>query len=699
MMYSFLKKLSLTFAVTASAFLCGTTIGYVYPAGARAGETVQVIVGGQALWGSKTVCIEGGGVRLLKWQNAPGTFYAGCGEQGQWAKDYMRTIYSGGSRQPIRKNPKSFGVWRYNKFMEELDQLDPLMLSLACKGIFERPNSLQASPAIGQKVILTLKIDKDAKPGMRELRLTGTNGSLRTTNPLTFFISNVPEFQEQYYQMPPLKRNPVTFTIPSAVNGQIEPGEIDHFRFALKKGEKCHFVLWGRKLNPFIGDGVPGNFQPVLEVKDAAGKSLAFADDNYFDPDPVLNFQAPADGLYTLEIRDALYRGREDFVYRIDVKKGEYERAPVKAPQLGIPECCEHIAAQGPITLPMLVSGVISKPGEEKVFRFRAQKGEQVVAEIFARRLGSPLDSVISITAPDGRQIALNDDFPRPNIGLNMQHVDSYISFKAPATGVYSVKVGDTAKAGNADHVFFLRLDRPRPDFKVYLVPSAMWISPDTAADSVKVIVERLDGFKGEISFDLKNAPGFSIAGIKSIPAGADESQIAFSSSWVRHIEPVYPELYAVHGQTRRKVMGADAATQAFAYTHYVPARRFGFYRTWLHSSGERFRMDPKCNFRINLRKNQSASAEVIYIPSTVQKSPQTEFTLPDPPQGVSLKVQKLKNNRFKLIFTADGTAPQCSVNAQVKVKYTFKYYESRRKEWRTSVNTFYLPMLRITVR
>ena len=223
MMYSFLKKLSLTFAVTASAFLCGTTIGYVYPAGARAGETVQVIVGGQALWGSKTVCIEGGGVRLLKWQNAPGTFYAGCGEQGQWAKDYMRTIYSGGSRQPIRKNPKSFGVWRYNKFMEELDQLDPLMLSLACKGIFERPNSLQASPAIGQKVILTLKIDKDAKPGMRELRLTGTNGSLRTTNPLTFFINNVPEFQEQYYQMPPLKRNPVTFTIPSAVNGRASP--------------------------------------------------------------------------------------------------------------------------------------------------------------------------------------------------------------------------------------------------------------------------------------------------------------------------------------------------------------------------------------------------------------------------------------------------------------------------------------------
>ena len=115
---------------------------------------------------------------------------------------------------------------------------------------------------------------------------------MRCTNPLLFFVGKVPEFKEQYYQMPPLKRQPVEFTVPSAVNGQIEPGEVDHFKFRLKKGEKCHFALLGRKLNPFIGDGVPGNFQPVLEVKDAKGKSLAFADDNYFDPDPVLNFTA-----------------------------------------------------------------------------------------------------------------------------------------------------------------------------------------------------------------------------------------------------------------------------------------------------------------------------------------------------------------------------------------------------------------------
>ena len=697
-MNGFRKNIFVVAACATVSALCATTIGYIYPAGAKAGDTVQVIVGGQGYGNCRNVLVEGGGVTLLKWQSAPGTFYAGCGDQQNWAREYLRRVYSGNHTQPVRK-PGSYGTWRVNHFFEELDQLDPLMLSLACKGIFERPNSLQASPAISQRVVLTLKIDKNAKPGPREFRLVGNHNNLRCTNPLTFFIGNVPEFNEQYYQMPPLKRLPVEFTIPGVINGQIEPGEVDHFKFKLKKGESCYFQLWGRKLNPFIGDGVPGNFQPILEVKDQNGKSLAFADDNYFDPDPVLNFTAPADGLYFLEIRDALYRGRTDFVYRIDVKKGSYVRPAIAAPRLGIPESCEHVALKEVTTLPKLISGAITKPGEEKIFRFKAEKGQQVVAEIFARRLGSPLDSIISVYGPDGKQLAMNDDFPRPNIGLNMQHVDSYVRFKAPVSGVYTVKVTDTAGAGNADHVFYLRLDRPRPDFRVYLVPSAMWISPDTAADPVNVVVEKIDGFNGEISFELRNADNIKIAGINSIPAGADESRIAFSSAWVRRFEPVYPELYAVHGKVRRRVVGADSAMQAFAYTHYVPAKKFGFFRTWLHGNGERFKFDPKFNHRVTLKKGESKSVFVSYTHPKGLQSPVTEFTLPDPPKGVSFKAVKAKDKGYKLTFTAAKDAPVCNINTQVRVKYSVKYYDKRTKQWRTSVNTFHLPMIRLTVR
>ena len=52
---------------------------------------------------------------------------------------------------------------------------------------------------------------------------------------------------------------------------------------------------------------------------DAQGEEIACADHYRFDPDPVVSCVIPADGQYTVEITDALYRGREDFVYRISI--------------------------------------------------------------------------------------------------------------------------------------------------------------------------------------------------------------------------------------------------------------------------------------------------------------------------------------------------------------------------------------------
>jgi len=694
---AFLKFFLAGTCVLAGTWLSGVNLGYLYPAGAQAGTTVQIIIGGQGLWGYNQLSITGGGVTLVRLQYAPGTFYAGCGEQYVWVREYLTKVANGGSRQPLR-NDRNFGVWRYPGVLEQLDQLDPLMFSLACKGVFDRPNSLQASPAIAQKLVLTLRIAPDAEPGVREFRLLTAGGNLRATNPLRFYVGKAPEFREQEYQLPPLKRKPVLFTIPSAVNGQIEPGETDQFKFKLNKGEKVFFALKGRILNPYIGDGVPGNFQPVLEVKDETGKSLAFADDNYFDPDPVLNFTAPADGLYTLEIRDALYRGREDFVYRIDAVRGTWRRPPLPRPCPDLPEYCEHAAAAAKVLkLPLLISGTVSKPGEVKKFRFRAEKNQQVVAEVFARRQGSPLDSLLKILGPDGKEVACNDDFPRPNFGLNMQHVDSYICFKAPASGVYQVLLSDTAGAGGKDYGFFLRLDRPRPDFRVYAVPSAVPVSMDQGADQITVVAERMDGFKGEIFFELRNADNFKITGISSIPPGASESIIAFSTSWMHPPKnvPVFPELYACSGSIRHRVRGADSAMQAFAYTHYIPARKLLFLRCWLHGNADRFKADPKFAHRITLKRGGSAEYSVNYLPAKAHMEPRITFSLDV--KGVTLKTVR-KGDTFRLVFTAARDVPVCAVNAAVKVNYVYKYRE-RNGNVRTANNTFFLPPIRLTVR
>ena len=693
---TFLKRLLAGACLLAGTLLSGVNLGYLYPAGAQAGTTVQIVIGGQGLWGYNRLSITGGGVTLVRIQYAPGTFYAGCGEQYVWVREYLNEVANGGHRQPPR-NERNFGVWRYPGALEQLDQLDPLMFSLACKGVFERPNSLQSSPAIAQKLVATLRIAPDAAPGVREFRLLTAAGNLRATNPLRFYVGKAPEFREQEYQLPPLKRKPVLFTIPSAVNGQIEPGETDRFKFELDKGEKVCFALKGRILNPYIGDGVPGNFQPVLEVKDETGKSLAFADDNYFDPDPVLNFTAPADGLYTLEIRDALYRGREDFVYRIDAIRGTWRRPPLARPCPDLPEYCEHAAAAGVVKLPLLISGTVNKPGEVKNFRFRAEKDQKVVAEVFARRLGSPLDSLLKILGPDGKTVACNDDFPRPNFGLNMQHVDSYVCFKAPASGVYQAVLSDTAGAGGKDCGFFLRLDFPRPDFRVYAAPSAVPVSMDRGADQITVAAERIDGFKGEIFFELKDAENFKITGINSIPPGASESIIALSTTWVHPSKstPVFPELYAYSGSIRHRVRGADSAMQAFAYTHYIPAQRLMFLRCWIHGNADLFTVDPKFDHRIALKRGGSAEYSVNYRPAKAHLEPKITFSLDV--KGVALKVVR-KGNTFRLIFTAAKDAPACAMNTAVKVSYVYKTRE-RNGTLRTANSTFFLPPIRLTVR
>ena len=63
----------------------------------------------------------------------------------------------------------------------------------------------------------------------------------------------------------------------------------------------------------------PAGSRRRLTLYDANNREVAYADDNQFRPDPVLYYRVPQDGSYELEIRDSIYRGREDFVYRITV--------------------------------------------------------------------------------------------------------------------------------------------------------------------------------------------------------------------------------------------------------------------------------------------------------------------------------------------------------------------------------------------
>lgn len=101
---------------------------------------------------------------------------------------------------------------------------------------------------------------------------------------------------------------PVTGTI-------AEPGEVDRYRFAAKKGETWLVEVEGRSL------GFPTD--PVLRILKPDGAVLRTEDDTAKQTDPFYTWKIAADGDYEITVEDRFRAGGPDRRYRLAVKKPE----------------------------------------------------------------------------------------------------------------------------------------------------------------------------------------------------------------------------------------------------------------------------------------------------------------------------------------------------------------------------------------
>lgn len=102
--------------------------------------------------------------------------------------------------------------------------------------------------------------------------------------------------------------------------------------------------------------------------------------------------------------------------------------------------------------LPAAVNGVISKAAEVDEYHFTAKKGQTFDVHCYARRLGSPLDSVMLISLKGGGGIVSNDDAIGP---------DSYFRFAAPQDGEYVLTVWDHLKKGGPTYFYRIEFTEP----------------------------------------------------------------------------------------------------------------------------------------------------------------------------------------------------------------------------------------------
>jgi hypothetical protein len=601
-------------------------IGYVYPAGGRQGTTFQVAISGQYLDGVTDVDICGGGIKATVLEHVKPL----NGKQIALLRDRLKEL-QGMMNSEKPSEPNIATAPDANAAINPEPKMDKKALQKEMTEIKEKlanpKNRNRDNPQLAEDVTIRVVVAPDAEPGERELRL---KTALGLSNPLTFYVGRLPEYTEKEPKNSTTEAG-MSITLPAIVNGQILPGDVDRFRFQARKGQQLVASVSAQELLPYLADAVPGWFQATLALYDAKGNELAYDDDYRFHPDPVLYYDIPKDGEYTIEIRDSIYRGREDFVYRIalgelpfvtsifplggptgtqttvemkgwnlpaggmtmdarDKKPGTYplfvcreERISNRVPFAvdTLPECLEQEPnySQGsaqPVSLPIIVNGRIDQPGDVDVFRFEGRDGNEIVAEVYARRLDSPLDSVLKLTDANDHQIAFNDDYEDKGAGLTTHQADSRLSVTLPANGTYYLHISDAQHKGGEAYSYRLRISPPQPDFELRVVPSSINARAG-ATVPITIYALRKDGFSDNIALTLKDAPrGFKLSGGK-VPANQDQVRLTLTVPPTPSEEPISLRLEGraiIQGrEVVHPAVPAEDMMQAFIYRHLVPAK------------------------------------------------------------------------------------------------------------------------------
>ncbi len=591
-------------------------IGYVYPAGGQQGATFQIRLGGQGMDRVNQILVSGRGVsaRLIECHRFLNN------QELKLLKEQLQQL----------------------KLTGPATAQAPHLIAVLEQRIAEhvpRP----ACRSIATLVIAEISIESEAPPGEREIRLVTPRG---VSNPLAFHVGQVPEFsrkpmltaqiqvlgkETQALRIRPPSEVEDRITLPCTVNGQIASGEVNRYRFSARKGQQLVITTFARQLIPYIADAVPGWFQPVLALYDDIGKEVAYDDHYQFKPDPVVFYMVPRSGEYVLAIHDALYRGREDFIYRItigelpfvtsifplgsrageqvEIKTKGWHLAGTKLPPPAVdatpgiyqltttaggfisnrvpfaldtlPECFKKegnhdVSHAQKVTLPTIINGRIDRPDEWDIFAFTGKEDESVVAEVYARRLDSPLDSVLKLTDSKGTIVAFNDDHEDLACGLNTHHADSYLMTKLPADGTYYLHIGDAARNGGTQYAYRLRISAPQPDFVLRVVPSSAALRSRGNTD-LTVYAMRRDGFTAPITLSLKDPPsGFSVRPIK-LADGLSTTHLLLKTSLIRTEDPINLIIEGRAQIGNREIaveaVPAEDRMQAFLWRHLVAAQ------------------------------------------------------------------------------------------------------------------------------
>ena len=387
---------------------------------------------------------------------------------------------------------------------------------------------------------------------------------------LVFVVGDLPEIVEHEIDGDP---TPHAVTLPVTANGRIFPREdVDLWSFQAKKGQTVSALAMTQKLSsPLVAK---------LEILDSSGnvvvESGSHAVPGY---DTSVRFTATADGTYQVRISDVRSSGGPEFVYRLTVTAGPVvdhvfplggrsgtklafsvsgQNTPTGPVTTSLPMTRSIHAEQlsfgglqanpitldvddlpefltptgGPIEVPAMLNGRIQQLGEVQEWKLTLKKSTKYEMELRARNLGSPLCGVVTLTDSTGKELSRTE--------ANDLASDPSLSFTAPATGVYAVRVAERFRSrGGPSFAYRLRIseaETPMRDFRLKLGSEVLNV-PRSGTAKLKVAVERLGGFAEPIKLSATGLPPGLTMTTATIEGRQSTIDLTFSAESAAHVK------------------------------------------------------------------------------------------------------------------------------------------------------------------
>lgn len=175
------------------------------------------------------------------------------------------------------------------------------------------------------------------------------------------------------------------------------------------------------------------------------------------------------------------------------------------------------------LTVPVALTGVLEERFGEDRYSLAGRKDERWNIGLSGVRTQSPLDVAVAVLDADGNELARADD--------SADSTDAALEFTVPADGEYQISVTDGGgHGGRRDAVYRLTVVLAEPDFKLG-VPEMLNV-PIGGKTPLKLTATRAAGFTAEIAISLTGLPsGVAVPEGLAIPAGKTSLDIELTAS------------------------------------------------------------------------------------------------------------------------------------------------------------------------